>query len=236
MGLADTRDPNSLSTKLRRRRDVRLRAVISSISRSEGGISILDMGGTFEYWQRVGLDFLRGERARITLINRFATELSEFAGHEDIFSAAVGDACDLAQFGDKSFDLAHSNSVIEHVETWKNMKAFAAETRRVAKYYYVQTPYFWFPLDPHYYRMPFFHWFPRPTRAWMLRNFPIAYSGKIQGVDLAFDVVDRARLLDGAQFHFLFPDAKTTFEHVLGLRKSLIAIHMPNECSTTDAA
>lgn len=224
MGLANTRDPNSLSTRLRRKRDVRLRALIASIAKARGGITIIDMGGTLEYWQRVGIDFLREQWAKITLINQYATELSEMEGFEDIFTSAVGDACNLSQFADRQFDLAHSNSVIEHVETWSNMKAFAAETRRVAEFYYVQTPYFWFPIDPHYHKMPLFHWLPRPTRAWLLGVFPIAYSGLIKTTDMAYEVVDRARLLDGRQFRFLFPDATTSFERFSGLPKSLIAI------------
>lgn len=224
MGLADTRDPNSLSTKLRRRRDVRLRELIRSIARERGEISILDMGGTVEYWDRVGFDFLREVGARIALLNRFAGELSPPVGCEDLFTQAVGDACDLSQFEDRAFDLAHSNSVIEHVLTWDNMKAFAAETRRVADNYYVQTPYYWFPVDPHYYKMPLFHWLPRPTRAKLLSTFPIAHSGRVKTVDLAYDVVDRARLLDKTQFDFLFPDANVAFERFAGLRKSLIGI------------
>ncbi len=224
MGLADVRDPNSLSTKLRRRRDVKLRALISFISNRNGKISIIDMGGTFEYWQRLGIDFLRENKAQVTLINRHAGELSEFQGYEDVFRSEVGDACDLSQYTDGQFDLAHSNSVIEHVETWSNMKSFARESRRVAEFFYIQTPYFWFPVDPHYYKMPFFHWFPRPTRAWLLGAFPIAHSGRIPTVDMAYEVVDRARLLDERQFKFLFPDAKIEFERFGGLRKSLIAI------------
>lgn len=224
MGLADTRDPNSLSTRLRRRRDIKLRQLIASIATPKGSISILDMGGTVEYWERVGVEFLREHGASVTLINRFAGELSDAKTYDGIFSYAVGDACDLSQFKDKVFDLAHSNSVIEHVYTWENMKAFARETRRVANFYYVQTPYFWFPIDPHYYRMPLFHWFPRPTRAWLLSTFAIAHSGRVKTVDAAYEIVDAARLLDFRQFKFLFPDSSTEFERFGGLPKSMIAI------------
>lgn len=224
MGLGDTRDPNSLSTRLRKRRDIKLRELIASIAKPKQSISILDMGGTVEYWERVGIEFLREQGAVVTLINRFATELSDTKSYDGIFSYAVGDACDLSQFPDKKFDLAHSNSVIEHVYTWDNMKSFASETRRVAKFYYVQTPYFWFPIDPHYYKMPLFHWFPRPTRAWLLSTFAIAHSGRVQTVDAAYDIVDAARLLDHRQFRFLFPDAATAFERFAGLPKSMIAI------------
>lgn len=223
--LADPLNPNSLSTWFRRRRDVALRSLIGSIAAATGGpVNILDMGGTFEYWDRVGLDFLREKRARIVLLNLLATDPCGLAGVEDLFECALGDACRLPQVRDRQFDLAHSNSVIEHVETWSRMKAFAAETRRVARCYYLQTPYFWFPIDPHYHRMPMFHWFPRPIRARLLNALPIAYTGRIAGVDRAFDVVDHARLLDGRQFRFLFPDAEIRFERFAGVTKSLIAV------------
>src|SRR3546814_49912 len=123
------------------------------------------MGGTPEYWERVGLDFLRASNAHVTITNLHETELARGRRNVDLFDFAVGNACDLHQVPDRSFNIAHSNSVIEHVITWDNMKNFARETRRVAAWHYVQTPYFWFPVDPHFYKLPFYHWLPRPLRA-----------------------------------------------------------------------
>jgi hypothetical protein len=225
--LADPRDANSLSNRFRRKRDIRLRAVIDAIHASRGQVRILDMGGTLEYWSRVGLDYLRSRKAFITVVNLEASELDPSLAQPDLFTAAVGDACHLTAVGDGEYDLAHSNSVIEHVLTWGNMKSFAAETRRVAPFYYVQTPNFWFPIDPHFYKFPLYHWFPRPVRARILNTFPIAHVGRIEGVDNAFRVVDDARLLDDRQFRYLFPDAAISYERVAGLAKSLIAIRGP---------
>jgi hypothetical protein len=214
---------NWISYKLRQRRDVALRALIQSIAEERGAVRVLDIGGRVDYWERVGIDFLRAFKAQVTIINLHETELSAVKTYGDVLATAVGNACNLEQFSDKAFDLAHSNSVIEHVETWGNMKAFGVETRRVATSYYVQTPYFWFPIDPHYYKFPLFHWFPRPLRARFLNLFPISYGGRVKTVDAAFEIVDRARLLDLRQFKFLFPDATHRFEW-LGLPKSMIAI------------
>jgi len=136
----------------------------------------------------------------------------------------VGDACDLSSFADRSFDLVHSNSVIEHVGNWSRMKAFANEARRVGRYYYVQTPYFWFPIDPTNYRSPLIHWLPRPWQARLLNTFPLTHVGRIETLDSAFEVLDSTQLIDARQFAIAFPDAQIVRERVLGLTKSLIAI------------
>jgi hypothetical protein len=222
--LDDTSRPDSLSTRFRQRRDVRLRELIASIAAEKGAIRILDLGGTLQYWNRVGIDFLRGCGAKITVLNYVATELGAEAGDPDMFTTAVGDACDLAQFADQSFDLVHSNSVVEHVGNWSRMKRFGAETRRVGRNYYVQTPYYWFPIDPHYYRAPMIHWMPRPWQAGLLKAFPVAYAGRLASLDDAYEALDSTQLIDARQFAMLFPDAQISRERLLGLTKSVIAI------------
>ena len=59
-------------------------------------------------------------------------------------------------FDDAAFDLAYSSSVIEHVEPG-HREAFAAEVRRVARGFFVQTPARSFPIEPHA-LLPFAHW------------------------------------------------------------------------------
>jgi len=224
MGLSDTRDPNSLSSKLRGKRDVRLRALIDAIAAEKGSVSILDVGGTIEYWQRLGLEFLRQRKVKLVVTNLVPSELTSMTGNEDLFSMAVVNGCDLSIYGDASFDLVHSNSVVEHVGDWSNMKAFASETRRVGQRYYVQTPNFWFPIDPHYYKFPLIHWLPTPLRARIFNALPVTHSGRVDGVDKAYQVIDSTRLLDSRQFQFLFPDAVISTEWFAGLPKSHIAV------------
>ena len=69
-----------------------------------------------------------------------------------------GDATNLP-FGDAEFDVAFSNSVIEHVPH-ELQPAFASEISRVAKRYFVQTPNRYFPIEPHY-QLPFFQFLPK---------------------------------------------------------------------------
>jgi len=61
-------------------------------------------------------------------------------------------------FADGAFDLAYSNSLIEHLAP-ATRAAFAAEVRRVARGWWVQTPAYGFPVEPHA-LLPFAHWLP----------------------------------------------------------------------------
>jgi SAM-dependent methyltransferase len=61
-------------------------------------------------------------------------------------------------FADGEFDLVYCSSVIEHVAP-ERREAFAAELRRVGRGWFVQTPAFSFPVEPHA-LLPFAHWLP----------------------------------------------------------------------------
>ena len=65
-------------------------------------------------------------------------------------------------FADGEFDLAYCSSVIEHVPPGRRA-AFAAEVRRVARGWFVQTPARSFPIEPHS-LLPFAHWLPARVR------------------------------------------------------------------------
>ena len=66
------------------------------------------------------------------------------------------DAAQRLPFDDAAFDLAYSSSVVEHVEP-ERRAAFAAEVKRVARGWFVQTPAWSFPIEPHA-LLPFAHW------------------------------------------------------------------------------
>ena len=75
----------------------------------------------------------------------------------------AGDATNLSEFPDGSFDVVFSNSVIEHLQTFGNQEAMAREVRRLAPVFWVQTPNFWFPVEPHF-LTPAWHWLPVAAR------------------------------------------------------------------------
>ncbi len=133
----------------------------------------------------------------------------------------VADGCRLP-FADQSFDLVYNNSVIEHLHTFAQQQAFAAEVRRVGRRYYVQTPNRTFFFEPHF-LTPFIHWFsPKlrrrllPYTVWGLLTHPSPAQCRA--------IADEIRLLDEAEVRQLFPDGEVWHERVLGWTKSLIAI------------
>jgi SAM-dependent methyltransferase len=72
------------------------------------------------------------------------------------------DATEGLPFAKDEFDLVYCSSVIEHVEPARR-DAFARELRRVGRGWFVQTPAFSFPLEPHA-LLPAAHWLPVALR------------------------------------------------------------------------
>ena len=165
--------PTSLGSRLRTRRIGPLLAMVDAVFVAKGTVSIVDVGGTAGYWNIVPRDYLAARNVTITLVN-LPAEASPASPDSDRFRFVAADGCDLACFPDNAFDIAHSNSVLEHVGPWPRMERFAAEISRLAPRLFVQTPNFWFPLEPHA-MTPFIHWLPRPLRIWLVRHFQLGH-------------------------------------------------------------
>lgn len=194
--------------------------MVDETFRRQGMVRILDLGGRVDYWRIVPTEFLQSKSVTITVLN---IEKVPATGDGGIFHLLSGDACALPELADRSFDIVHSNSVIEHVGQWQQMVQFASEARRLAPCYFVQTPYFWFPVEPHFVT-PFFHWLPKPWRVGLIRRFALGHWQRHADVGEAVLAADSAVLLDRPMFAHLFPDANIRFERVLGVPKSMIAI------------
>lgn len=203
--------------RFRQRRLRRFLSLVDEVIAAKGTCNILDIGGKVAYWQAL-YPLWRDRACHITLVN-----LVSEAVPEGPFTSLSGDACDLGQFADMAFDLVHSNSVIEHVGSWRDQCRMAREVRRLARRYFVQTPNFWFPIEPHF-RTPFIHWLPEPWRAAIVSRRACGFYPRAASYDETRRILDDARLLDGKAMAALFPDAVIEHERVAGLTKSLIAI------------
>ena len=137
------------------------------------------------------------------------------------FHYVEGDACNVHQFADRSFDVAFSNSVIEHVGPEEKQEAFAREAVRLGKTFWVQTPSDWFPVEAHS-GMLFYWYYPERLRAWLLRRsrkkFPAWWTEYIAGT----------RVLSHRRMAELFPNALIHVEFFCGLPKSYIAYSAPS--------
>jgi hypothetical protein len=142
----------AILTRLRREcavTGIKFRTAIEHLPRP---LSIFDVGGTQAVWETIG--FADQPDVRSTLIN---VQLQE-TFYRNIVSIR-GDAKDMQTFGDGQFDVVYSNSVIERVGATEDMRRMAQEIKRVGKRYYIQIPYLYFPIEPHFV-FPLFQFLP----------------------------------------------------------------------------
>jgi hypothetical protein len=62
-------------------------------------------------------------------------------------------------FGDRAFDIAYSNAVLEHVGGRDERHSFVSEALRVARNVFIAVPNRWFPVE-HHTSLPFLHYAP----------------------------------------------------------------------------
>lgn len=217
--LADYANPNSLGSKFRTKRSLWLKQEIDEIYEESGSVNILDIGGTEIYWSIFDTNYLQSRNISITLVNITAEQEIK---NTEIFKSVIGNGCDL-HFNDNEFDLAHSNSVIEHVGDWEQMKRFAVETKRVANKHYIQTPNFWFFIEPHC-MTPFFHWLPKGVRILLVQNFSLGNWKKATDINSAMQSIESARLLTKGMMQWLFKDSQMHSEKFLFMTKSMVFI------------
>jgi hypothetical protein len=180
---------------------------------------VVDVGGAAWYWE-----FSRKPRF-VVLLNIDAKALSQegVPYERHVFAKVCGDALALP-FGDLEFDAAFSNSVIEHLGTWERQEVFAAEIRRIAKAYFVQTPWKYFFLEPHT-LAPGAQFVPRRLAPWV--SLWLTPRGWIERDRAWAEDMKNVRLLTAREMRTLFPDARILVERVMGWGKSLIAVRMP---------
>jgi hypothetical protein len=218
--------PDTTISRFRRKRGRLLRRQIDALAKHlRRDIVILDVGGRPDYWANVGFQRIR----RIDLLNYDRKDLERNIPPnvpQDIFTRCVGDARDLSRYGDDTVDLVHSNSVIEHVGGWRDMRAMANEVMRAGRSGWVQTPAWEFPVEPHF-RTPFMHWFGQPLRSRMLS---MSTEARIRKLDLHRRRlhVERINLLSAREVRALFPERDIYVERML-IAKSYIVRWTPED-------
>jgi hypothetical protein len=209
--LANNQNADSMASRMRAARFALFERLLRDVPRP---ISICDVGGTADFWRR--MDLAADDDVRITIVN-----LGSQPEVGDRFCCVVADARALP-FASESFDVAFSNSVIEHVGTISDQQAMAGEVLRVGKRHFVQTPSYFFPIEPHF-LVPGFQYLPVNVRAWMLTKRRLGWVSREFEFDAARRAVESVRLLRLAEFQRLFPHSTIFHERIFGITKSFVA-------------
>lgn len=202
--------PSSVGAKRRARRAAWLSDTFPDLAE----MNVLDLGGRVESWATVPV---RPAHVHVVNLEPLPTELPDWA------EADHADACELPRrILDRRYDLVFSNSVLEHVGGYERRRRMAEAIRELAPAYWVQTPYRYFPVEPHWVA-PAMQFLPVSARVVVARKWPLAYTpGK--SYEAAMRQVLTTELIGRAELRYLFPDAGIRNERLLGLTKSLIAI------------
>jgi len=206
--LVDEGDGHSLGARLRNRRWRFLNETFGQLAE----MTVLDLGGTARSWESAPI-----QPKELVLLN---TTLDSSSSTQ----AVLGDACDPPpEITARTFDLVYSNSVIEHVGGHARMEQFAANARALASHYWIQTPYRYFPIEPHF-LFPGLQFLPLSLRTLILKRWPLGHSTPAPDDETAASLALGVELLSRTHMESYFPDGEVHFERVLGMPKSLIAV------------
>lgn len=181
---------------------------------------LLDVGGYPTTWT-VNEPVVGG----IDLLNIYDIEWDTKEAPDHHITMLIGDGCSL-EIPDKSYDVAFSNSVIEHVESWERQCSFASEIRRVGKAIWVQTPARECPIEPHYLAL-FVHWLPKELQRKIIKNGTLWGWITRPSKKEIDESVDGIRLISKEEMRQLFPDCEIHTEKLLGIfPKSYVAYRL----------
>ena len=180
-----------------------------------GSMDVLDLGGTASAWMRSPV---RPASVHIVNLLRQEENLPQW------IRATVGNACDLPLGVRGHYDLVYSNSVIEHVGGYLQRKRFAATVHAMAPSHWVQVPYRYFPVEPHWV-CPGFQFLPLAARGFLARRWPLRPATP-QSREAALEDALDVELLSKSEMRLYFPASEIRTERLWVLPKSLIAVRV----------
>lgn len=207
--------PNSLGGRARAKRWTTLLTCFPDFE----DLRVVDLGGTVSSWTVAPV-----RPAHVTVLN--LTEPGETT--ENWITPLMGDACDartvLAHHlgHEPPFDLVYSNAVIEHVGGHASRERFATQARSLASRHWVQSPYRYFPVEPHW-LFPGMQFLPLAAKAQIARYWPLAHSRATSLAD-ARNGVQWTELLSITEMRAYFPESTIVHERIGGITKSIIAV------------
>lgn len=173
---------------------------------------VLDLGGRASHW--LGSEIRPAEVVCVNL------EPPETAARElPWLTVKHGDACAWSERG--TYDLVFSNSLIEHVGGHERRLRLAESIHRASSRFWIQTPYRYFPVEPHF-LFPAFQQLPVPLRVRIAEHWPRKDAGR--SFTDSYDHTSWIELLSITDMRMYFPGAELWYERFGGLVKSLVAV------------
>jgi hypothetical protein len=207
--IRDPYNPGSLAGRARRRRWDLFTDHFPDIA----DLALLDLGGTPRMWAAAPV-----RPRRVVTVNL----LDQPPHDEPWIDARTGDV--FAHDPAEPFDVVYCNSLIEHIGGHAQRQRLADLIAASAPRYWVQAPYRYFPVEPHY-LAPGLQWLPLAARAAIARRWDLGgYTAKGKPGREGLEQVLEVELPTVTHFRHYFPDATVRYERFAGLIKSLIAI------------
>ncbi|HEV2348414.1 MAG TPA: methyltransferase domain-containing protein [Terriglobia bacterium] len=189
--------------------------LLRSVFTARPGDRVLDVGASGEVFLRYTFEDVYPFPERIVAGGAAVNEILNTRELYPRPQYAVFDGCALP-FPDKTFDLAFSNAVIEHILGDGRQAKFAQEIMRVGKSWFVTTPNFWFPFESHYH-LPFIQFMPRPLE----RQY-----NRMLGSHIPRGRVQDLGLLSARELRRLFPSGEIRKVRVTFWPETLVAYHI----------
>jgi hypothetical protein len=172
---------------------------------------VLDLGGTVISWRVLGLRPLS-----VTVVNLDDGEPPD----EPWIDFIRGDAC-TGGFG--KYDLVFSNSLMEHLGGHARRQKFADVVQESAPAWWIQTPYRYFPIEPHWV-FPGFQFLPFLARVFICQHWRTLHSMGRPDRAAAAELVASVELISASEMRMYFPASEIWFERIAGVPKSIVAV------------
>jgi len=196
----------SLTQRFRQQRNEELKRRFPDLAE----MRVLDLGGTPIFWRVAGL-----RAQHVTIVNLDRPEDLP----EPWMDVIQGDGC-VGGFG--KFDLVFSNSLLEHVGGHTRRQQFADVVHESAPAYWIQTPYRYFPIEPHW-LFPGFQFLPFAARVAITKHRNFGHDTMVKDTARAVALVSSIELLSATEMRAYFPDGNIWYERIGGLTKSIVA-------------
>jgi hypothetical protein len=172
-------------------------------------MSVLDLGGTPGYWTSAPA---RPAHVRCVNLDPLLTSTVPWVDY------VVADAC-VRQPG--RYDIVVSNSLIEHVGGHERRLRFAEVVDAASDRHWVQTPYRYFPIEPHW-LFPGFQFLPTALARKVSERWKLGHTRS--DPETSWSDVVWVELLSMTDMRGYFPRSSVWSETWGGIPKSLVAI------------